>query len=35
LKKIVELSGAKVITTSETKDACTKEGIEATVVLAT
>jgi L-ascorbate metabolism protein UlaG (beta-lactamase superfamily) len=32
LKKIVELSGAKVITNSETKDACTKEGIEAMVL---
>ncbi len=29
LKKIMELRGAKVITNSETKDAFTKEGIEA------
>jgi L-ascorbate metabolism protein UlaG (beta-lactamase superfamily) len=32
LKKIVELSGAKVITNSETKDAFAKEGIEAIVL---
>ena len=32
LKKIVELSGAKVITNSETQDAFTKEGIEAMVL---
>jgi hypothetical protein len=32
LKKIVELSGAMVITNSETKDVFTKEGIEAIVL---
>src|SRR5947209_1646246 len=32
LKKIVELSGATVITNSETKAAFAKEGIEATVL---
>ena len=32
LKKIVELSGALVITNSETKDALTQEGIEAMVL---
>ncbi len=32
LQKIVELSGALVITNSETKDALSKEGIEAMVL---
>jgi L-ascorbate metabolism protein UlaG (beta-lactamase superfamily) len=32
LKKIVDLSGAMVITNSETKDALTREGIEAIVL---